>query len=78
MAESRPRPGGRDADRLVLILSETLSHLDAEHRERLADAARTARNPSLREQVVSTLTQRHRERRSAYVEAIQRLRSSAS
>jgi recombinational DNA repair ATPase RecF len=68
--------GGRDADRLVLLLSETLSNLDAEHRERLAGATRTARTPSLRAQVVSTLTQRHRERRSAYVDAIRRLRAA--
>lgn len=69
-------PGGSDADRLVRVLSETLRHLDEEHRGRLASAARATRDATLRAQVVSTLTRRHRERRAPYVDAITRLRSA--
>lgn len=73
MAVNSRVPDGCDSVRLVSILSETLSNLDHEHRLRLEDAARSARSPVLRAQLVDTLATRHRERRAAYVEAIARL-----
>lgn len=63
----------RDPTRLVRVLSETLENIDAEHRGRIAEAERTARDSTLRRHVVSMLTERHRERRAAYVEAIRKL-----
>lgn len=77
MTEYSQVSGGVDHARLVCMLSETLSNLDVEHRERLSAAARASGNPALRAQVIATLTERHRERRSAYLEAIGRLRSAA-
>ncbi|WP_349367915.1 hypothetical protein [Salinarimonas sp.] len=70
-------PDGCDCARLVSLLSETLANLDHEHHLRLAGAARSARSPVLRAQLVETLATRHRERRAAYVEAIARLRGQA-
>lgn len=66
-------PEGCDSARLVSLLSETLANLDHEHHLRLADAARSARSPVLRAQLVEALAMRHRERRAAYVDAIARL-----